>query len=58
MALPIKDTPVITGRDAARFIRRMHDAETKPITEKEREEYRRAKAVYDEMKAKGMGDLP
>jgi hypothetical protein len=26
MALPIKDTPVLKGRDAIRFIKRMHEA--------------------------------
>jgi hypothetical protein len=34
MALPIKETPVLKGRDAVRFIKRMHMAKTKPATKK------------------------
>jgi hypothetical protein len=56
MSLPIKETPVLTGKDAARFIKRMHN-ETKPITKKEQEDYKRAKKIYEKMKSKGMGDL-
>jgi hypothetical protein len=29
IALPIKDTPVLKGRDAIRFIKRMHEADSK-----------------------------
>jgi len=36
MRLPWKATPVLTGKDAARFIKRMHEAETRPITKKEK----------------------
>jgi len=52
MALPIKETPVLKGRDAARFIRRMYWNDTHPPTKKERAEYLRAKKVYDEVIAK------
>ena len=49
MALPIKETPVLRGRDANRFVRSMCEAETKPAP---RKEYERAKKVYDEIKKK------
>jgi hypothetical protein len=51
MALPIKETPVLRGKDATRFIKKMHDAETRPLTPKEFEEYKRAKRVYEEVNA-------
>jgi hypothetical protein len=52
MRLPWKATPVLTGKDAARFIKRMHEAETRPITKKEKLEYEKAKKLYDEIKKK------
>lgn len=33
MAKPIRATPVLRGKDAIRFIRRMHEVETQPMTE-------------------------
>lgn len=33
MAKPIRATPVLRGKDANRFIRRMHEVETQPMTE-------------------------
>ena len=44
MALPIKKTPVLTGRDAVRFIKRMHGSESKPAP---RKEFNQAKKLYD-----------
>jgi len=55
MSLPIKETPVLTGKDAARFIKRMHEAETKPLTKKERAAYKRAKKTYEACIAAGHG---
>ena len=49
MALPIKETPVLRGHDADRFVRSMCEAETKSAP---REEYERARKVYDEMRKK------
>jgi len=49
MALPIKETPVLRGRDANRFVRSMCDAEKNPAPI---EEYERARKVYDEIKKK------
>ena len=52
MALPIKETPVLTGRDAAKFILQIYKSETKPITKKERQEYSQAKELYDRIQQK------
>jgi hypothetical protein len=52
MSLPIKDTPVLTGKDASRFINRMIRVETKPPSKKARAEYERAKKVYDDVMKK------
>lgn len=52
MALPIKETPVLRGRDAVRFIERMYKADSEPVTKKEREEYMRAKELYDQIREK------
>jgi hypothetical protein len=49
MALPIKETPVLKGRDAVRFIQRMQKAETDPVASKE---FIRAKKIYDLVKHK------
>jgi hypothetical protein len=49
MSLPIAETPILYGEDAEEFVRRMKWAETHPVP---REEYERAKKVYDEVNAK------
>ncbi len=36
MAKPIRATPVLRGKDAVEFLRRMRIEETRPITEKDR----------------------
>ena len=46
MARPIKDTPVVTGKDAKRFAEKM--ARLKPESKEEREA---AKKVYEKFKA-------
>lgn len=53
MALPIKETPVLTGEDAIRFRERMQEVDTHSRTAKEIEDFKRAKKVYDDMRAKG-----
>lgn len=45
MALPIKDTPVLTGKDAERFLKNISNP--KPVS---KEEYERAKAIYNKLK--------
>ena len=45
MALPIKETPILTGKAAREFLRRAKKAETEAVP---REEYLRAKKVYDD----------
>lgn len=52
MSLPIKETPVLKGKDAVRFIEAMIKAETEPITDKKRKEYLRAKKLYEEIEKK------
>lgn len=53
MALPIKETPILTGEDAERFIKSRLEMDKRTPTEKDRSDYLRAKALYDKM-----GDLP
>lgn len=45
MALPIKETPYLKGKDAKRFIKSMDNP--KPVS---KEEYERAKKVYEKCK--------
>lgn len=47
MALPIKDTPILTGEDAERFERIMAENEKKKVP---REEYERAMEAYRKVK--------
>ena len=49
MSLPIKDTPILKGEDARRFIAQMERAKDNPVS---REEYERAKKIYYEIKSK------
>ena len=55
MSLPIKDTPVLRGKDARKFIadveRNLHDPEAK---KRHLESFLRAKKVYDAWTAKGV----
>lgn len=51
MALPIKPTPILTGKDAKRFIKKMRENENKPVP---REEYLRAQKTYEELKEKSI----
>ncbi len=37
MAKPIRATPELRGKDAAKFLRKMRETEKAPITEKDRE---------------------
>ena len=46
MARPIKETPVVTGKDAKRFAEKM--ANPRPVT---KEEVEAAKKVYEKFKA-------
>lgn len=48
MARQIKETPVLTGKDAAVFIERMQKQKTKRISKTERE---RIKANFDKLNA-------
>lgn len=48
MAQPIKETPVLHGRDAERFIQQMKKADQNKVSA---DESRRMKANYDKIKA-------
>ena len=45
-------TPVLTGKDAARFLKKMHEAETKPLTAEEKKRMISGKRMYDDIKRK------
>lgn len=47
MALPIKETPVLRGKDAREFIKRMDEVDTGKHKVCQ-EDYLRAKKTYDE----------
>jgi len=47
MALPIKSTPILTGKDAERFAERMKSVETASPTPEDAEVWRRAKDTFD-----------
>jgi hypothetical protein len=49
MAIPIKETPVLKGSDAVRFIEQMHKAESKPAPKKQ---YELAKKLYEKIQQK------
>jgi hypothetical protein len=46
MALPIKQTPQLKGKDAERFIHKLIDAETQSVS---KTEYRRAMDIFKKM---------
>jgi hypothetical protein len=46
MSLPIKETPVLKGKDAVNFLRKMDEVD-KGLHPIFKEEYDRAKKVYD-----------
>lgn len=48
MALPIKDTPVLKGRDAKRFQERFLEKDPKPISQ---EEFNKMKKDYEKIKS-------
>ncbi len=47
MALPIRETPILRGKDARRFAENARSAESRPVS---KEDYERAKKTYSEMK--------
>jgi len=53
MALPIKPTPVLTGKDAERFRKRMEYVDKHGPSKKDKADYKRAKKVYEACKAAG-----
>jgi hypothetical protein len=46
MSLSIKDTPILRGKDARRFIENMNKAKDNPVS---KEEYERARKIYEEL---------
>jgi hypothetical protein len=51
MALPIRDTPILHGKDACIFAENARTAHLRPVS---RENYNRAKKIYEEMKKKNL----
>jgi hypothetical protein len=49
MAKPIKETPILYGKDAKRFLKEIQDNESKKISNKE---YRRAMTIFDKVAKK------
>jgi hypothetical protein len=47
MALPIKQTPVLKGKDASKFSEQLAKSETHPVS---KNDYLRAEKVYKQMK--------
>lgn len=46
MATPIKDTPILSGKDSARFLKKVKENESKRVPKKD---YDRAIKVYNKM---------
>jgi len=49
----LKETPILRTR----FLKKMHEAEIKPITKKEKAEYIRGKKLYDSIKARQVENI-
>ena len=50
MSLPIKETPILKGKDADAFLKEMNRERTPEEKAKDKESYKRAKKVYDSIK--------
>ncbi len=46
MATPIKDTPILSGKDSERFLKKVKENESKRVP---KEDYDRAMKVYNKM---------
>lgn len=46
MARPIRETPVLTGRDAARFLKNAQEAKTNKISREEIERMRESVKIF------------
>jgi hypothetical protein len=49
MAKPIKETPILRGKEAEQFFDRIHKNESKKVSTKE---YRRAISIFEKVTAK------
>lgn len=49
MSLPIKDTPILYGKESDRFLKEVKENENKKIPEKD---YRRASIIYKKVMSK------
>jgi len=52
MSLPIKDTPILEGEDARKFLEEINRERTPEEKAKDKKDYLRAKKVYDSIKNK------
>ena len=53
MSLPIRETPVLTGKDAIRFRKRMEYVDKHGPSKKDKADYKRAKKVFETCIAAG-----
>jgi len=50
MSLPIKDTPILRGKDAKKFLDEINRERTPEEKAQDKKDYIRAKKVYDSIK--------
>lgn len=55
MAIPIRETPILYGKDAERFLKRMKEAENNKLP---KEEVERIKENYEKIKKISKVNLP
>jgi hypothetical protein len=54
MAKPIKETPILKGREAERFFAEVKKNESRKVSHKE---YKRAISIFEKVREKNRGDL-
>jgi hypothetical protein len=54
MAKPIKETPILRGKEAEYFFTKVQKNETKKVSEKE---YRRAVSIFEKVRGKNKGNF-
>ncbi len=54
MAKPIKETPILRGKEAEHFFVKVHKNESKKVSDKE---YKRAISIFEKVKSKNKGNF-
>lgn len=52
MAMPIKETPILKGKEAKEFLNRINTNKNRPVS---REAYEKAEKAYKDMQKNGTG---